>query len=331
MTKPVFAYQRRLLTAPPGKTLGHAEARSSPARPGRRRRQEDALRGGRRRGRDDADRVAQLVAEADQVSGVISFARGSSGARVPAGRRAGGVRSGSALRRTRRSSRTARRAVTSLCARWIAERHSVERDRVFADERRPAGLRLLRPALRAGTAARVLVEQPTYDRPLKILRELGAETVPLAMDEEGLAPGCASRRALAARTEARVPVRSRPSRTRAAARSRPTGVRRIVEHRPRSRPATCSRTTLRARCASRARPQPSLLELEAEGAGRLHLVVLEDGGAWLRVGYFVLRPICAPSSRLHLYPPTSLPACWDRPRSRVHTARQFRLEPGTGA
>jgi DNA-binding transcriptional MocR family regulator len=34
----------------------------------------------------------------------------------------------------------------------------------------------------------VLVEQPTYDRPLKILRELGAETVFLHCDDEGLDP-----------------------------------------------------------------------------------------------------------------------------------------------
>jgi DNA-binding transcriptional MocR family regulator len=34
----------------------------------------------------------------------------------------------------------------------------------------------------------VLVEQPTYDRPLKILRELGAETVPVACDDDGLDP-----------------------------------------------------------------------------------------------------------------------------------------------
>jgi 2-aminoadipate transaminase len=35
---------------------------------------------------------------------------------------------------------------------------------------------------------RVLVERPTYDRPLKILRALGAELVPIAMDDEGLDP-----------------------------------------------------------------------------------------------------------------------------------------------
>jgi DNA-binding transcriptional MocR family regulator len=40
---------------------------------------------------------------------------------------------------------------------------------------------------------RVLVEQPTYDRPLKILKSLGADVVPLAMDEQGLDPDALER------------------------------------------------------------------------------------------------------------------------------------------
>jgi 2-aminoadipate transaminase len=36
--------------------------------------------------------------------------------------------------------------------------------------------------------ARVLVEAPTYDRPIKILRRLGAEIVGLPMDDDGLQP-----------------------------------------------------------------------------------------------------------------------------------------------
>jgi 2-aminoadipate transaminase len=70
---------------------------------------------------------------------------------------------------------------------WIAERHSVEPDRVFVTNGGLQGFVFF--AQRFGRdGARVLVEQPTYDRPLKILRELGAEIVPLAMDEEGLRP-----------------------------------------------------------------------------------------------------------------------------------------------
>jgi len=70
---------------------------------------------------------------------------------------------------------------------WLAERHGVELDRVFVTNGGLQGFVFF--AQRFGRdGARVLVEQPTYDRPLKILRELGAEIVPLAMDEEGLRP-----------------------------------------------------------------------------------------------------------------------------------------------
>jgi 2-aminoadipate transaminase len=69
----------------------------------------------------------------------------------------------------------------------IAERHRVDPDRVFVTNGGLQGFVFF--AQRFGrNGARVLVEQPTYDRPLKILRELGAEIVPLAMDEEGLRP-----------------------------------------------------------------------------------------------------------------------------------------------
>jgi 2-aminoadipate transaminase len=70
---------------------------------------------------------------------------------------------------------------------WIAERHGVSVDRVFVTNGGLQGFVFFAHRLAAG-GERVLVEQPTYDRPLKILRELGAEIVPLAMDEEGLQP-----------------------------------------------------------------------------------------------------------------------------------------------
>jgi 2-aminoadipate transaminase len=69
---------------------------------------------------------------------------------------------------------------------WIAERHGVEPSRVLISNGSLQGFVFL--AQRLAPGRRVLVEQPTYDRPLKILRELGADIVPLAMDDEGLAP-----------------------------------------------------------------------------------------------------------------------------------------------
>jgi 2-aminoadipate transaminase len=70
---------------------------------------------------------------------------------------------------------------------WLAERHGVEASRVVITSGSLQGFVFLAEHLvRAGS--RVLVEAPTYDRPLKILTRLGAEIVPLEMDEEGLVP-----------------------------------------------------------------------------------------------------------------------------------------------
>jgi DNA-binding transcriptional MocR family regulator len=78
---------------------------------------------------------------------------------------------------------------------WLAARHGVEPGRIFITNGSLQGLVFLAQALAPGR--RVLVERPTYDRPLKILRELGAEIVPLDCDEDGVDPD-ALERALAA-------------------------------------------------------------------------------------------------------------------------------------
>jgi 2-aminoadipate transaminase len=69
---------------------------------------------------------------------------------------------------------------------WIAARHGVDVSRVFITNGSLQGFVFLAQRLAAGK--RVLVERPTYDRPLKILRELGADVVALACDEQGLDP-----------------------------------------------------------------------------------------------------------------------------------------------
>ena len=69
---------------------------------------------------------------------------------------------------------------------WIAARHGVDPGRVFITNGSLQGFVFLAQRLAAGK--RVLVERPTYDRPLKILRELGADVVGLDCDEEGLDP-----------------------------------------------------------------------------------------------------------------------------------------------
>ena len=70
--------------------------------------------------------------------------------------------------------------------RHIAEQHGVDPGRVFLTNGSLQGFVFLSQQLAPGK--RVLVEQPTYDRPLKILRELGADVVGLKCDNEGLDP-----------------------------------------------------------------------------------------------------------------------------------------------
>jgi DNA-binding transcriptional MocR family regulator len=66
---------------------------------------------------------------------------------------------------------------------WVAERHGVDPERVLVTNGSLQGMVFLAERF-AGN--RVLVEEPTYDRPLKILAAHGVETVPVAMDNEGL-------------------------------------------------------------------------------------------------------------------------------------------------
>jgi 2-aminoadipate transaminase len=68
---------------------------------------------------------------------------------------------------------------------WIAERHGVEPARVVITSGSLQGFVFLAQEL-VRPGSRVLVEAPTYDRPLKILGRLGAEIVGLPMDDEGL-------------------------------------------------------------------------------------------------------------------------------------------------
>jgi 2-aminoadipate transaminase len=69
---------------------------------------------------------------------------------------------------------------------WVAEQHGVEQERVFLTNGSLQGLEFLFAHLLARGPGRVLVEAPTYDRPLRILARLGATVVPVAMDDEGL-------------------------------------------------------------------------------------------------------------------------------------------------
>jgi 2-aminoadipate transaminase len=69
----------------------------------------------------------------------------------------------------------------------LADQHGVDPSRVVITSGSLQGFVFLAQQL-VQPGARVLVEAPTYDRPLKILARLGAEVVTVPMDEDGLIP-----------------------------------------------------------------------------------------------------------------------------------------------
>jgi DNA-binding transcriptional MocR family regulator len=70
-------------------------------------------------------------------------------------------------------------------AEWIAERHSVESAEVMVTNGSlEAGAMLFDHLVEPGD--RVIVEQPSYDRTLLLLGQLGAELVPVALEADGL-------------------------------------------------------------------------------------------------------------------------------------------------
>ena len=83
---------------------------------------------------------------------------------------------------------------------WLAERHGVEPARVVVTNGGLQGFLFYAEELLAERPGRVLVEAPTYDRPLKLLARLGAEVVALPMDEEGLDPDALERELAAGAT-----------------------------------------------------------------------------------------------------------------------------------
>jgi 2-aminoadipate transaminase len=68
---------------------------------------------------------------------------------------------------------------------WIAERHGVQPGRVVVTNGSLQGFVFLAQLL-ATNGARVLVEAPTYDRPLRILESLAADVVAVPLAEDGI-------------------------------------------------------------------------------------------------------------------------------------------------
>jgi 2-aminoadipate transaminase len=74
---------------------------------------------------------------------------------------------------------------------WLGERYRVEPERVVVTNGSLQGFVFLAERLAVGQ--RVLVEAPTYDRPLRILARLGAKVTALPMDDQGLDPDALER------------------------------------------------------------------------------------------------------------------------------------------
>ena len=71
---------------------------------------------------------------------------------------------------------------------WIAARHGAGAEHVVLTIGGLLGFAIYVAVALARRPGRVLVESPTYDRSLTVLRNAGAEVVALAMDDEGLDP-----------------------------------------------------------------------------------------------------------------------------------------------
>ena len=70
----------------------------------------------------------------------------------------------------------------------LASRHDVDAARIFLTTGGLQGFVFYSAVQLARRPGRVLVEGPTYDRPLKLLRWQGVDVVALEMDDEGLVP-----------------------------------------------------------------------------------------------------------------------------------------------
>ena len=171
----------------------------------------------------------------------------------------------------------------------------------------------------------MLVELPTYDRALKILREAGQPVVAVAMDDEGLVPERLED-ALAANPDAGVPLHDpdlpEPERAHDAGRPPPAGrrARRRREH-------AVVEDDPYGLIRFEGEPQPSLFELS--GGTIIYTSSFSKTIApGLRVGWYIV--------------PEELAGAADRPREldlhhagaaqpgrrvRVHPARQLRAEP----
>ena len=247
-----------------------------------------------------------------------------SGARVPRRRAARGLRPCRRSKAIPRCSRTGPAAATGRCGSGSGARHGVDPGRVIVTNGGLQGFVFYAEELLAERPGRVLVEAPTYDRPLKILARLGAEVVPVPMDAEGLDPDALERELERRRHELRLHDPDLPESERADALDRAAPARRraraehgvpVLEDDPYGLVRYEGERRRRCTSSRAATSSPTL-------------VVLEDGRA-RRAGRLVRRPAGAGRadrgpSRLDLHL-AALPHPGDGPRA--DRPRRLRAEP----
>ena len=168
----------------------------------------------------------------------------------------------------------------------LAERHGVDAGRVLVSNGSLQAFTLLaRLLLDDAASLRVLVEGPTYDRPLKILADLGADVTPIPFGEDGL-----DLAALEVVLEEGPPpafLYTIPTFQNPSGRTQPLEVRRRLVDLARERELVLLEDDPYALVRFEGAPLPSLFEL-AEGAGVVYTSsfskVVSPG---LRVGYVV--------------------------------------------
>ena len=175
---------------------------------------------------------------------------------------------------------------------WIAGRHGVDAARVALTNGALQGFAFYARTLLAKRAPRVLVEAPTYDRPLKLLAELGVEVEAVPQDDDGLDTDALE--AALGRGEAAflytIPTFQNPS-----GRTIPTERRRRLVELARAHDLPVLEDDPYGLVRYEGEAPPRLLELEGGELVTYTSSFSKTIAPGLRVGYFVLpEPLVAP-------------------------------------
>jgi len=170
---------------------------------------------------------------------------------------------------------------------WVAARHGVSPSRVVLTVGGLQGFAFYAAEQLARRPGRVLVEAPSYDRPLKILAREGAEIVALRMDDEGLDPD-ALEAELLSRPEPPSFLYTIPTFQNPSGRSLSTERRRRIVEIARGHGLAVLEDDPYGLVRYEGEAPPSLLELEGGELVTYTSSFSKTAAPGLRVGYFVL-------------------------------------------